>query len=54
MAHVNSRHCNGGVPLIAFGRRFARQEDGTITIFACFMIMMMLMIGGIGADMMRH
>ncbi|MDG1169084.1 MAG: Tad domain-containing protein [Sulfitobacter sp.] len=54
MAHVNSRHRNGGDPLIAFGRRFARQEDGTITIFACFMIMMMLMIGGIGADMMRH
>ncbi|MFK7835382.1 MAG: pilus assembly protein TadG-related protein [Sulfitobacter sp.] len=40
--------------LIAFSRSFARDEDGMITIFACFMIIMMMMIGGIGADMMRH
>ncbi|KAJ02490.1 TadE/TadG family type IV pilus assembly protein [Sulfitobacter mediterraneus] len=35
-------------------RKFARDEDGTITIFAMFMVLMMVMIGGIGADMMRH
>ncbi|WP_282047988.1 pilus assembly protein TadG-related protein [Sulfitobacter mediterraneus] len=35
-------------------RKFARDEEGTITIFAMFMVLMMVMIGGIGADMMRH
>jgi Flp pilus assembly protein TadG len=35
-------------------RRFSKEEDGTITIFACFMILMMLMMGGIGVDLMRH
>lgn len=35
-------------------RRFVREEDGTVTIFACFMILCMLMIGGIGVDLMRH
>lgn len=40
--------------LAAFHRGFAKEEDGIITIFACFMIFMMLMIGGIGVDMMRH
>lgn len=35
-------------------RRFLSREEGTITIFALFMVMMMLMVGGIGADMMRH
>ena len=40
--------------LIALSSRFAKEEDGMITIFACFMILMMLMVGGIGVDMMRH
>ena len=35
-------------------RRFAAAEEGTVTIFACFMILMMLMVGGIGVDLMRH
>jgi len=35
-------------------RNFARDEDGMITIFACFMILIMLMVGGIGVDLMRH
>lgn len=35
-------------------RRFAREEDGTVTVFACFMILCMLMIGGVGVDLMRH
>ena len=35
-------------------RRFGKEEDGTITIFACFMVLIMVMIGGMGVDMMRH
>ncbi|QFT58014.1 von Willebrand factor type A domain protein [Sulfitobacter sp. THAF37] len=35
-------------------RRFARREEGAITIFACFMVIIMLMVGGISVDMMRH
>ncbi len=35
-------------------KRFAVQEDGSITVFACFMILIMLMVGGIGVDLMRH
>ncbi len=40
--------------LLGLSRSFAKQEDGMVTIFACFMIFCMLMIGGIGVDMMRH
>lgn len=40
--------------LLAFSRKFAREEDGMITIFAAFMVFCMVMIGGIGVDMMRH
>ena len=40
--------------LAAMYRSFAKEEDGMITIFACFMIFCMLMVGGIGVDMMRH
>ncbi|MEW9922147.1 pilus assembly protein TadG-related protein [Marimonas sp. MJW-29] len=35
-------------------RDFAHDEDGMVTIFAGFMIFCMVMIGGIGVDMMRH
>lgn len=40
--------------LLAFYRRFAKEEEGSVTIFACFMIFMMMMVAGIGVDMMRH
>ncbi len=40
--------------LLALSRSFAKQEEGSVTIFACFMIFCMVMIGGIGVDMMRH
>lgn len=33
--------------------RFRRDERGVATIFACFMIMMMVLVGGIGVDLMR-
>ncbi|MEW9919431.1 pilus assembly protein TadG-related protein [Marimonas sp. MJW-29] len=40
--------------LRALCRDFARNEDGMVTIFAAFMVVCMVMIGGIGVDMMRH
>ena len=40
--------------LAAMYRRFAKEEDGMVTIFACFMIFCMVMIGGVAVDMMRH
>lgn len=35
-------------------KKFGQKEDGTATIFACFMIMMMLLVGGIGVDLMHN
>ena len=35
-------------------RPFIRNEDGAMTIFACFMIFIMILVGGIGADLMRN
>ena len=40
--------------LLNFFPHFAKREDGMVTIFACLMIFCMLMVGGIGVDMMRH
>lgn len=34
--------------------RFIRDESGVATIFACFMIMMMVLVGGIGVDLMHN
>ncbi|MEM9578792.1 MAG: pilus assembly protein TadG-related protein [Pseudomonadota bacterium] len=34
--------------------RFSREEDGALTIFASFMILMMLMICGIAVDLMQN
>lgn len=34
--------------------RFGRDESGVATIFACFMIMMMILVGGIGVDLMHN
>ncbi|MEP4197672.1 MAG: pilus assembly protein TadG-related protein [Aliishimia sp.] len=34
--------------------RFYRDESGVATIFACFMIMMMVLVGGIGVDLMHN
>ncbi len=35
-------------------RRFARDEDGMVTIIAISVLMMMLMVGGIAVDLMRN
>ncbi|MEM6310488.1 MAG: TadE/TadG family type IV pilus assembly protein [Pseudomonadota bacterium] len=34
--------------------KFREDERGVATIFACFMIMMMVLVGGIGVDLMRN
>ena len=34
-------------------RRFARDEDGTLIVFAVYIFILILMIGGIGIDLMR-
>lgn len=34
--------------------RFTREEDGLVTIFALFMILIMVFLGGMGVDLMRH
>ena len=34
--------------------RFVRDESGTMTMFAIMMLMMMLLVGGIGVDLMRN
>ena len=41
-------------PLPALLRRFAREEDGLVTVFAILMILLMILMGGIGVDLMRH
>ena len=33
---------------------FSRREDGSITVFAMFMVFMMLMVCGISVDLMRN
>lgn len=35
-------------------RQFAKSQDGTITVFALFMVFIMMIVCGIGVDMMRH
>lgn len=35
-------------------RRFVKNDDGVMTIFACFMILIMILVGGIGVDLMRN
>ncbi len=34
--------------------QFSKEEDGALTIFACFMVLMMLMICGIAVDLMQN
>lgn len=35
-------------------RRFVKNDDGVMTIFALFMILIMIAVGGIGVDLMRN
>jgi Flp pilus assembly protein TadG len=34
--------------------RFAREEDGVVTVFTVFLLLMMLMVAGIGVDLMQN
>jgi len=34
--------------------KFAKEEDGVVTAFALFMVLMMCLVGGIGVDLMRN
>lgn len=36
-----------------FARRFARDEEGTLVIFSIYVFIIILMVGGIGIDLMR-
>ena len=38
-------------PLPALLRRFAREEDGLVTLFAILMILLMILLGGVGVDL---
>lgn len=40
--------------LPAMLQRFAREEDGLVTLFAILMILLMILMGGVGVDLMRH
>lgn len=40
--------------MIRFARRFCREEDGVMLVFSIMLLMMILLIGGIGVDLMRH
>lgn len=35
-------------------RKFRRDDGGAVTFFALYMVIIMLMVGGIGVDLMRH
>ena len=35
-------------------KQFARKDDGAMTIFAVFIFLMMLLVAGIGVDLMRN
>ena len=35
-------------------KHFARKEDGAMTLFAVFMFLMMILVAGLGVDLMRH
>ncbi|WP_319824354.1 TadE/TadG family type IV pilus assembly protein [Thalassovita sp.] len=48
-----NRLANAGQKSIAFAKRFGREEDGVMVAFALMMLIAMLMVGGIGIDLMR-
>ena len=39
---------------LRFFRRFHREEDGVMLVFSIMMLLMLLLVGGIGVDLMRH
>ncbi len=53
---INTPRNSGRLPrrLPAMLKRFAREEDGLVTLFAILMILLMILMGGVGVDLMRH
>ncbi len=54
MSLFGTNHVCKRSPLKNTLQGFARDEDGSVTILAIFMIFMMVMVGGIQLDFMRH
>ncbi len=46
--------CNARLPRAVAANRFLRDEGGSVTAFAFFVFLMMLMVGGLALDTMRH
>lgn len=46
--------CTGRPPRAGAASRFLRDEGGSVTAFAFFAFLMMLMVGGLALDTMRH
>jgi hypothetical protein len=43
-----------GLALLRALRRLRREEDGSMIVFSLFLIILMLMVGGMAVDIMRH
>ncbi|MGB3245262.1 MAG: Tad domain-containing protein [Sulfitobacter sp.] len=54
MKHFARTRFPGPAHIRAYRQTFARREDGSMTIFACFMILIMIFVGGIGVDVMHN
>ncbi|MEM6305592.1 MAG: pilus assembly protein TadG-related protein [Pseudomonadota bacterium] len=54
MTHIFSKTSRRPKGLRAHLNLFRTREDGSMTIFACFMIVIMIMVGGIGVDLMHN
>ena len=54
MTYKNCSTASKDTVTLTGSRLFLRNEDGAMTIFACFMILIMVLVGGIGADLMRN
>ncbi|NUH64833.1 Tad domain-containing protein [Sulfitobacter sp. S0837] len=54
---MTNAHCSEAKSQTApqgFLYRFFYKEDGSITIFAVFLVLIMVLLGGVGVDLMRH
>lgn len=53
LLNLRSNVFNCRAKTVSFLRRFTRDEDGSLVIFAVYIFVMILMVGGIGIDLMR-
>ncbi len=54
IAPLHNRPINMPPPVKKFLSRFAREEDGVLLVFGVYIFLIILMIGGIGIDLMRY